>query len=248
MVSALDKAKRALVVVIRALAALYAVHVDVTRESEDVAISKAYRALSRKVHPDKGGDAEDQKKLNASHEDWRAALRGRGVAGRPKAKAKPEAGPSQGASPTVLADQPAQKNFFILSAAVLLTYQGFEGSIQWKRFVLWVRDSVREWRVRYWTATLETNANGMHHAHLMLQFISTGKNRVRKFAFEGLCPNARANDLLGAGFHKGNKWQQSVDRGHFYVYANKIGRGSIGVRSVRSNSLLLCEDRRGQSR
>ena len=45
MVSALDKAKRALVVVIRALAALYAVHVDVTRESEDVAISKAYSQL-----------------------------------------------------------------------------------------------------------------------------------------------------------------------------------------------------------
>ena len=73
MVAALDKAKRALVSVIRALAALYTVRVEVTRESEDDAVAKAYRTLSRKVHLDKGGDPEDQKKLNAHYEDWRAA-------------------------------------------------------------------------------------------------------------------------------------------------------------------------------
>ena len=55
MVSALDKAKRALVAIIRSLALAYDICVTVTRDSGDAEVSKAYRKLSSKVHPDKGG-------------------------------------------------------------------------------------------------------------------------------------------------------------------------------------------------
>ena len=82
MPSAIDKSKRALVALIRTLAVKYGVRVDVTRESADMAILKAYRTLSRKVHPDKGGSEEDQKQLNASHDLWQDALRDRGARGR----------------------------------------------------------------------------------------------------------------------------------------------------------------------
>ena len=54
-VSARDRARRALVSVLQQLAALYSVILDVTRESPDSAIKTAYRKVSRKAHPDRGG-------------------------------------------------------------------------------------------------------------------------------------------------------------------------------------------------
>ena len=76
--------------------------------------------------------------------------------------------------------------------------------------------------VRHWTATLETNKDGKHHLHLMVEFFKKVDRTAPYFAFEGRCPNARANDLLGEAWC-GRRWQASVDRGHFYVYANKKG-------------------------
>jgi len=81
-----------------------------------------------------------------------------------------------------------------------------------------------QWRVRYWTATLETNKDGRHHAHLMLQFFGERDTTVQPFFFEGLRPNAQANDYFGEGWcSKPGRYQVSLDRGHFYVYANKKG-------------------------
>ena len=69
MVSALDQAKRALVALLRTLAAAYACSVKVTRDSADAEVRTAYRAVSRKVHPDRPtGCAADQKWLNTAHE------------------------------------------------------------------------------------------------------------------------------------------------------------------------------------
>ena len=69
MVSAVGQAKRALVALLRTLAAAYACAVRVTRDSEDAEVRTAYRAVSRKVHPDRPtGCAADQKRLNAAHE------------------------------------------------------------------------------------------------------------------------------------------------------------------------------------
>ena len=67
MVSAKDKRKQALVTLLRNLAGLYE---GVTRDSTEAEIRKAYCALSRKVHPDRGGDTEDQKRFNTACGDW----------------------------------------------------------------------------------------------------------------------------------------------------------------------------------
>ena len=87
MVSAIDLTKRALVTLLRSLALAYNCNVDVHRDSQDEALRKAYRKVSRSVHPDRGGSEEDQKRLNAAHEAWSNALRARPVRGRPKAAA-----------------------------------------------------------------------------------------------------------------------------------------------------------------
>ena len=55
MVSAADQAKRALASVLRSLLSLYSVALVITRDSADAEIRTAYRTLSRKTHPDRGG-------------------------------------------------------------------------------------------------------------------------------------------------------------------------------------------------
>ena len=83
MVSAVDRAKRALVTLLRLLATAYGFVADVTRESSDLEIKSAYRKLSRKVHPDKGGLVADQTRLNCAYEGWQNEVKrapGRGKA------------------------------------------------------------------------------------------------------------------------------------------------------------------------
>ena len=75
MVSVIEKAKRALVAVILYLANAYGQRVTVTRDSTDTDVSKAYRTLSRKVHPDRGGNTQDQAKLNNAYDVWQDALK-----------------------------------------------------------------------------------------------------------------------------------------------------------------------------
>ena len=53
--SLLLRAQRAFVSVLLKLAFDYGVAADVNRESDDKAISQAYRRVVRKVHPNKGG-------------------------------------------------------------------------------------------------------------------------------------------------------------------------------------------------
>ena len=67
MVSVLDRAKRALVALLRKLAVLHNVALNVQRDSSDADVSSAYRKLSRKVHPDRrGGNTDDQVRSNES--------------------------------------------------------------------------------------------------------------------------------------------------------------------------------------
>ena len=234
MVSAKDSWKRALVTLVKTLALLYGCCVGLTRESTDADVRKAYRTLSRKVHPDKpGGNLEDQKRLNAAYGAWCDAA----PPPKPGPKAKKKKA-QKGKGVVVAAPTPDNgKTFFFRSQAVLLTYQAFPADLNgalelWVRFLAFVAGSLRLWGATLWTATLETNADGKHHAHLMMQF-TTRKNRsVNDYSFEGLRPHAAANDLLGEGF-SGRRWQSSVDRGHFYCWANKRG-------TVRDQSGDLC--------
>ena len=85
MVSAKDNCKRALVTLLKTFATLYGCSVELTRNSTDTDVRKAYRAVSRNVHPDRGGNTEDQKRLNVTYGDWCNAT---SVKSKPKSKTK----------------------------------------------------------------------------------------------------------------------------------------------------------------
>ena len=231
MVSVADRCKRALVTLIRTLAAFYGCCVTVTRDSSDAEVRKGYRAVSKKAHPDHGGNTDDQKRLNLAYEAWCDAKRDKGDRGRP---------PAQDVAIVVASSEQGVTKFFqFRSQAALFTYQGFAKDLstalgQWGRFVSFVKHSLRSWAVTRWTATLETNKDGSHHAHLMLQFTTQKHRSSKDFFFEALRPNVAANDLLGEGFSK-KRWQASVDRAHFYCWANKLG-------TVKDAAGELCVD------
>ncbi len=63
MASAIDLAKRALVTLLKTLAAAYGTVLSLTRDFPDATVRSAYRKVSRKAHPDHGGDPEHQKTL-----------------------------------------------------------------------------------------------------------------------------------------------------------------------------------------
>ena len=81
-VSPLQAAKRAFVSILLSLAGVYELILDITRDSEDAAIKKAFRKVSVKAHPDKGGDTADFQRLTAARDTWlQAAGRAQGASG-----------------------------------------------------------------------------------------------------------------------------------------------------------------------
>ncbi len=146
------------------------------------------------MHPDRvGGNSGDQQRLNDAYGSWQDLLR------KAPGSGKFSNGGSQESPSTLAVAKGRAKGYEIRSEGVLLTYQGFRDVAQWDRFVPFVVSRVKGWRVKYWTATMETNADGTYHTHLMLQFFKAQDRTVVKFIFEGLRPNARTNDYLGEG-------------------------------------------------
>ena len=131
MPSAQEIAKRALVQLVRTQGSQYGVDVAVTRESPPGDVTRAYRALARKVHPDKpGGSKEDFQKLSASYNAWADLMKATGAVGRP---AQPRAGEIQvAAKGAVIPRDPlgeaARSAYRVRAQAVLLTYQGVDAS------------------------------------------------------------------------------------------------------------------------
>ena len=160
MPSAVDLAKRELVKVLRELAEKYGVVLTLTRDSANKDVEKAFRKVSRRVHPDKGGLLADFQKLSATNDTWRGLLKNAGTPGRPKAeqrRTKPKAG-----KPWTVGVPEARNEFSVRGQAVLLTYQGFSADLAvflpaWKRFVSFVATTQKAWGVKFWTATAETN-------------------------------------------------------------------------------------------
>lgn len=241
MPSALDEAKRSLVLLIRALAHSFGVRVSVTRDSSPEEITHAYRVVARKVHPDKpGGSQGDFQKLSAARDLWTDLQKTRGPVGRPSQPRGSEIQvASQGAVvPRVAPGQGQRSEFRVRAQAVLLTYQGvpakkYQALPCWWRFLKFVRANLRSWGVSHWTATMETNKDGGHHLHLMVDFNTNAERTAHTFSFEDRCPNVAANDLLGEAWARSKMWRASVDRGHFYVWANKKG-------TVRDRRGKLC--------
>ena len=83
---------------------------------------------------------------------------------------------------------------------------------------------------------METNQDGGSHIHLMLQFRRVVDWATSRFVFDGCRPNASSSDYMSEGFCK-KKMQESVNRGMFYVFADKVGtqRGGDGRECVAGN-------------
>ena len=204
-------AKRALVVVIRALAVSYGVVVSCNRDSADKEVLASFRKVALRVHPDHGGNTVDQQKLNDARANWENAKKTKGTGGRPKASHKHGAADFQpGGIMLTFAGgdgEAERKHFRINAQAALFTYMGFEdGLAQWDRFCDFVARSVKRWEVKHWCATLETTKQGKVHAHLMLQFRGQVDRTTAAFCFEGLRPNTRTTDLCGQHLSLGGVW------------------------------------------
>jgi hypothetical protein len=82
MVSRIETAKRMFVTLLKSLAVIYSVVLGLTRESTDTQVKAAYKKVSRRAHPDQGGEAKHQASLNAARDAWEDALRaGKGRGG-----------------------------------------------------------------------------------------------------------------------------------------------------------------------
>ena len=149
--------KRALVTILLELARVYALDLGLTRNSPDTNVKKAFRRVILRAHPDKAGGSEAaSKKLNAAWSQWLEAGR---------SKHKP--GPSKTASATgALVPKAKKPEYRFQGKAALLTYQGIVDVSQWHAFLDFVDKNKGKWRLRYWTATFETNLDGTLHAHL----------------------------------------------------------------------------------
>ena len=65
-----QQAKRIFVKVLLTIAALYGCRLEVTRESSDEAVLKAFKRVALKAHPDKGGLLKHAQDLNVAKEAW----------------------------------------------------------------------------------------------------------------------------------------------------------------------------------
>ena len=89
--SVYDSATRAFVSILLLLSRSHGIRLTVTRESPDPELTQAFRRVSRAVHPDRGGSADEAQRLNAARDKWNEARHNRRGAGRP-AEAPPGGG------------------------------------------------------------------------------------------------------------------------------------------------------------
>ena len=228
--SALVRAQRAFVSVLLKLARAHGVSVDVNRESPVAEVAKAYRRVAKLVHPDKGGRKRDFQELQAKKEVWDAARATRAKPGAAMAMVPVARGK--------LWEDKGKPGYRVRSAAVLLTYSGAWSLALWRRFLAHVRKHLSTWTVVHWCSTLERSEAGHLHVHLSLQLRQSVDWPTKVFAWAGRVPNASTDDYLGQGLSKNPRfYQQSVDRGFFYVFADKEGthRDKAGRICVEGN-------------
>ena len=156
MPSSIDSAGRSLVSLLRELGQRCGVAVSVTRDSEPQEVSRAFRSVARRVHPDKPtGSKPYFQRLSATHDAWADLQKARRPPGRPlqpRAKAKPAlAAGGEAMVPLVPPSATGEKAVFRFQArAVLLTYQGF-GAVEaeslevWTRFLHFIQNNKRAW-------------------------------------------------------------------------------------------------------
>ena len=134
MVSRIETAKRMFVTLLKSLAVIYSVVLGLTRESTDTQVKAAYKKVSRRAHPDQGGEAKHQASLNAARDAWEDALRAsKGRGGNRTANT------NKGKTSTVLlpfhVERHASPGFRVQGVGVLLTYQKFSDTGCWQTFL-----------------------------------------------------------------------------------------------------------------
>ena len=214
--SVAQAAKRAFVKVLLALAAAAGVAARVTRESPDPEVLAAGDRVAGLLRAGAGGGDEQRAgELEAARLAWELARRTKGKPGRPASSNARASGSGR-----------ERGAYRIQASAVMLTYNGFADALQWQRFVAAMTGALHQaWGVKHWCATLETctKTSGAFHVHLFVQFHQHSQERCSSaFTFEGIAPHVDQNDLCGEGLCR-KKMQESVDRGFFYVFANKLG-------------------------
>jgi hypothetical protein len=220
---------------------LYGLVLNITRDSADTELVTAFKRVARKAHPDKGGTVEDSARLHASRDARKDALLGRRKPGRPSSDSTQgdnERGPrdENGVRQDGAMADPEEifgkrrAEYRIRGQGVMLTYSGVLDQAQWQRFVGFVRAQQKRWGVKHWCATLEKCPKTENlHIHVYLQFRNDVDKTVKGFVFEGISPRADPNDLCGEGICR-KRVQDSINRGCFYVWADKIGteKDSLG--------------------
>lgn len=192
-------AKRAVVTCLLAVATACSASLELSRDADDEAVRAAYAKVLRQAQL----RHQDTRQLKAKKVAWEKVL----------AQAH---GVQPGRRALVAQD------FRIRATAVLLTYQSFLDVLQWHRLCGYIQEHILEWQVKHWCVTLERCEYGRLHAHVMLQFVREQDRTSRSFTFEGITPNVSSNDYLNEGIG-GRNPQQSIDRGFFYVFADKRG-------------------------
>ena len=212
-VSKIGAATRAFVATMLAMARCYQLLLQVNRDSPPEDLLKAYKRVLLKCHPDKGGSNDHTQRLQAAKETWQQARdNGHRKGGRPSTRSNHD----------MVAAKSRRAEYRVNALVVLLTYQGVADLKQWHRFIAFVRRSLKMWGVQRWGATLEACETDGLHTHLVLQFTKLVDKTARSFTFEALTPNVRKGDYLGEGINR-KRHQLSVDRGFFYVFADKVG-------------------------
>ena len=267
MTSSAHFSKRAFVKLLMTMAAMYGLNLGVSRSSPDAEVTRAYRQAMKKIHPDKGGNPQHAQQINNAKDVWDQAQADKGRPGRPtnepeggarpqnnpgnprkrtqggvarsavRPGAEPEPNPSADARGEIADPEEVRRTYRIQSLGVMLTYNGIQDLAQWRRFLAFVAAKKKGWGVKHWCATLERcETSGRLHIHLYVQFFSMRNRSSGPFAFEGIRPRADPNDYLGEGINK-RCVQKSIDRGFFYVWADKVGteRDEHGAPCVSGN-------------
>ena len=144
-----ERAKRALVKVLLTIAAVYSVRLTLTRDSSDEDCIKAFRRVSLRAHPDKGGLLAHSQAINSAKDAWDKLRHNK--SGRPRGSAQKRGATDLSTSQAQRADK--KKGLRIQSLGVLLTYCGVRDQAQWQNFVAHVRAKLSLWEVKYWCAT-----------------------------------------------------------------------------------------------
>ena len=245
--SSLDAVKRNFVKVVKEVARKYGLNLSLSRDSTESEVLIAYKAAARKAHPDKGGRNEDMQKLTAARDQWEAARAAGKSAGRPTSDSGgrscsggvilPERSTDAAAQAKAPQSNKRRAPYRFQGAAGILTYQGIRDVKHWRDLIAEFKLVKKEWRIWRWCASLE-EAPKTHtlHIHLMVQLREACDKPRDLFALGGIPPNVSTNDLLG-GSLKGRFPQASVDRGMFYVWADKEGtaRDAEGKECVEGN-------------